>query len=355
MVQRYKYDAMVVVFRWIRLIFGYLFFGAILICVLNYQTSIYLLRQGRGQLAILLNTQPISDYSKLRTLSVQEKENILLVEKIKLYSIDSLAYLPTKNFTNVYDQKRSPVLWVITACLPYELKAYEWSFPVVGQVSYKGFFKEELAMNEFNHLKVLGYDVDMRSVSAWSTLGWFNDPLLSSMLKRSKGGLCNLLFHELFHATYYAPSSVNFNENIASFIAHKATIKFLSSDPIALKEYVDNYSDNAVFTRYIIRQADHLRKYYATISSNDKKYLLKLKSLYKIADSINYLPLKNKPKFLSRKEDILNYKNAYFVDFEQYDSMQDSLEVIFNKIYKGNLKKLVQDLRQDKTIVKFDN
>jgi predicted aminopeptidase len=315
----------------------------------------YLIRQGRGQLSILINTQSIDQYSKSKPLSQKEKENILLVEKIKSYSIDSLAYLPTKNFTSVYDQNKSPVLWVITACLPYELKAYEWSFPVVGKVSYKGFFREELAVKEYNHLKVLGYDVDMRSVSAWSTLGWFNDPLLSSMLNRSKGSLCNLLFHELFHATYYAPSSVNFNENIASFVAHQATIQFLKNDTVALNEYLTNFSDNAVFTRYMIRQANFLRSYYPSIINNSKKELLKLKALYEIADSINYLPLKNKDKFLGKKEDVLNYKNAYFVDFEQYDSMQDSLNVIFNKIYKGNLEKLVRDLRQDKTIIKFDN
>ena len=230
MLQRYKYEMMKTVFRWIRLILAYLFFGLALICALNYQTSIYLIYQGKGQLSILLNTQSIATYKEETTLSQQENDNILFIEKIKTYSIDSLGYLPTKNFTTIYNQKHAPVLWVITACKPYELAAYEWQFPLVGTVSYKGFFKEELALKEYNHLIANGYDVDLRSVSAWSTLGWFNDPLLSSMLNRSKGGLCNLLFHELFHATYYAPNAVNFNENIASFIAHKATSQFLKND-----------------------------------------------------------------------------------------------------------------------------
>ncbi|MDP1802924.1 MAG: aminopeptidase [Bacteroidota bacterium] len=355
MMQRYKYGTMIVVFRWIRLFFGYLFFGLALICVINYKTSVYLIEQGRGQLNVLMNTESISSYQANTILNEQEKNNILLIEKIKTYSIDSLGYLPTKNFTKIYDQKNKPILWVITASAPYALDAFEWKFPLVGRVSYKGFFKKELAQKEYDHLGAMGYDVDLRSVSAWSTLGWFNDPLLSSMLRRNKGSLCNLLFHELFHATYYAANNVEFNENIASFIAHKATLQFLQKDTTALKIYLNNFSDNAVYTRYMIRKANFLRSFYPTIANKKNKQVLKLKALYTIADSIDLLPLNDRAKFLSKKEDIFKYKNAYFVDFEQYDSMQDSLDAVFNKFYKGNLKKLVQDLKQDKTIIKFGN
>ncbi|MBA3682548.1 MAG: aminopeptidase [Bacteroidetes bacterium] len=355
MQQRYKYGMMILVFRWIRLIFAYLFSALMVICILNYKTSIYLLGQARGQLTILLGAESISVYSQKNDLTKQEKENILLIEKIKAYSIDSLGYLPTKNFTNIYDQKNKPVLWVITASEPYAFNAFEWKFPVVGKVSYKGFFKKELAVKEYNHMAANGYDVDIRSVSAWSTLGWFNDPLLSSMLHRTKGGLCNLLFHELFHATYYAADAVNFNENIASFIAHKATLQFLKDDTIALKKYVNDFSDNVIYNRYMIRKTGFLRAYYPTIKNEKNKEGLKLKALYHIADSIQHLPLSDKNKFIKKKEEIFRFKNAYFIDFEQYDSMQDSLEVVFNKIYKGNIKKMVQDLKQDKTIIKFDN
>ena len=355
MQQRYKYESIKTVFRWIRLIFGYLFFGFSVFCIINHQTSIYLLYQAKGQLKILLTTQSLKSYAEENVLSEQEKDNILFIEKIKTFSIDTLGYLPTNNFTTIFNQQKAPVLWVITACKPYELSAYEWQFPIVGKVSYKGFLKKELAIKEYNHLRAGGYDVDLRSVSAWSTLGWFNDPLLSSMLNRSKGSLCNLLFHELFHATYYAPNAVNFNENIASFIAHKATLQFLKEEPAELNLYLTNFTDNAIYSRYMIRKTNFLRSYYPIIINKEDKLILKLKMLNKIADSINYLPLKNKAKFLAKTQDIYKYKNAYFIDFEQYDSMQDSLELIFNKIYKGSLKKLVQDLKQDKTIIKFDN
>ncbi|WP_317899475.1 aminopeptidase [Aurantibacillus circumpalustris] len=336
---------MKVVLRWLRVLTNICFFAAITISTLNYKTSIYLLHQAKGQLNLLLSTQTLTHFEETRALSLREKENIQLIKEIKNYSVDSLGFTPTKNFTTIYDQKDKPILWVITACKPYSLQAFEWAFPLVGKVSYKGFFNKELALKEYNHLVVLGYDTDLRSVSAWSTLGWFNDPILSNMLKRSKGGLCNLLFHELFHATYYAPNSVDFNENIASFIAHKATIQFLQKDSIALAEYLSNYNDTKVFSQYMLRSIERLKAFYSESRNHPKRSLLKLHCIMQIADSIAKLPLKNKELYLSRKKEIVKSKNAYFVDFVQYDSMQDSLDKVFNKIYKGNIEKMARDLK----------
>lgn len=335
---------MTVGLRWARLVLSFCFFCICVICAGHYPTSIYLLSQAKGQLAILQNTCSFDEFRRLSSLSAKERENLLLVEKIKTYSVDSLSYSPTHNFTRVYDQKKLPVLWVITACDPYAFKEYTWAFPIVGKVSYKGFFKKELAQKEYNHLVSLGYDVDLRSVSAWSTLGWFKDPLLSSMLNHSKAGLCNLLFHELFHATYYVPNSVDLDENLANFIAGKATQKFLKNDPGELNRYADNNSDEALFSQYMLNKKNFLDDYYKRIYHKRDRLALKLRVLMEIADSVSFLPLHHKEKYVQRANAILAFKNAYFIDFQQYDSMQDSLENVFNKIYKGDIKKLVQDL-----------
>jgi predicted aminopeptidase len=334
--------------KWIRLILNFCVFICFCTAAINYKLSIYLFYQARGQFDILTKAQTFDDFKNENKLSVQESENMLLIEQIKQFSIDSLDYLSTSNFTHIYNQKKSPILWVITASEQYKLKPFFWKFPIIGQVSYKGFFKKDFAIKEYNHLIANGYDVDLRSVTAWSTLGWFSDPVLSSMLLRSKGALCNLLFHELFHATYYASNKVDFNENIANFIAHKATQQFLKRDTLELKKYLENFKDNQIFNNYMLRQADFLRTYYKQILSKPNKYILKLTAIHKIADSLEYLPFTNRNRFVNRKADILKFKNAYFVDFQQYDSMQDSLERLFNKIYKANLKKLVQDLKQNR-------
>ena len=336
---------MIVVLRWLRVCISFSLFAIVIVLSVNHKTSIYLIYQAQGQLKVLFSTQLLTDYKKNKTILPREIENINLIEEIKKYSVDSLGFTPTNNFTKIYDQHNTPILWVITACEPYSLKAYQWEFPIVGTVSYKGFFKKELAIKEYNHLVVLGYDVDLRSVSAWSTLGWFSDPVLSSMLTRSKGSLSNLLFHELFHATYYAPSSVDFNENIASFIGHKATLKFLNKDTIALKEYCEAYADNKIFSNFMLRSIERLKIQYAKTEQNAKRRLIKMEFILQIVDSIDKLPLVNKKRYLHRKKEILKSQNAYFVDFVQYDSMQDSLDEVFNKIYKGNIEKMARDLK----------
>lgn len=337
-----------VVFRWLRWMLSLTLFMFAGIAVINYQTSIYLLYQAKGQMMVLSHTLPLENYCSDSTLSISEKENLVLVEKIKTYSVDSLGYLPTDNYTRVFVPQKNTTLYVITACKPFEFEAYHWTFPIVGEVSYKGFFNEQLAAIEYNRLVALGYDVDCRPVSAWSTLGWFKDPILKNMLNRSKAGLSNLLFHELFHATYYAPSSVDLNENLANFIAHKATLRFLKNDTASIRYYLQNQADNQLFSHYMLSKKQFLQTYYKQINDRPDKRELKLKAIYHIADSVRYLPLNNPKKYINRSEDILKFKNAYFVDFQQYESLQDSLEKVFNKFYAGDLKIFIERLKLNK-------
>lgn len=339
---------MVVRLRWFRLAASLCFFVFCIICLSQYQLAIYLFSQARGQLQVLSNTMPISGFSRSKALGPREAQNLQLIERIKSYSVDSLAYLPTDNFTTIYDQENSPVLWVITASEPYAIKPYTWSFPLIGRVSYKGFFNKKLAETEYHHLAAQGYDVDLRTATAWSTLGWLKDPVLSGMLGRSKAGLCNLLFHELFHATYYAPSSVDLNENLANFIADKATLRFLQQDTAELRAYRQSNADEQIFNNYMLRKKQFLEAFYPAIEKQSNKLDLKLRALAQIADSVALLPLNRPERYKRRAADIARFKNAYFVDFQQYESMQDSLDAVFNKIYKGDLKKLVQDLKLNK-------
>lgn len=317
------------------------------ICSVFHDTTVYLAHQSYGQIFILMNTQTFEEYSSTKQLSEKQKKGLELINEIKKYSVDELKYKPTKNFTTIYDQNDVPILWVITASGKYKIDPYYWKFPIVGSVSYKGFFDKQKAIVAKNKLVCEGYDVDLRSVSAWSTLGWFSDPVLSSMLNRSKGHLCNLIFHELFHATYYAESSVDFNENLASFIAHKATQQFLKNDTIELKKYLEGYEDNKIIDAHISGRLKELNDFYDSISvyGESQKDILKLQKLTKISLSFNELKLSDPKRIKPIQNNILEFKNAWFVDFGQYNSLQDSLEGVFNKIYQSDLAKMVQSLK----------
>lgn len=338
---------MIDVLRWMRCLASFCLLVFFLFAAVNYETSVYLLHQARGQLSLILNTNSLSEYEKAEPLTPKEKANLQLIEEIKRYSVDSLGYKPTNSYTHIYNQQGKPILWVITGCASFSLTPYEWSFPLVGRVSYKGYFSKYLALKEYSRLIASGYDAELSHASAWSTLGWLSDPVLSSMLSLNKGQLCNLLFHELFHATYFGGSSVNFNENLANFIAHKATLRFLERDTLERNRYISNQEDRHLFNRYMLRKIADLKTQYVLMENLPDKQVLKQNLLLQIADSIAMLPLKNKEKYMARRQDILRFKNAYFVHFIQYDSMQDSLEAVFNKFYSGRLEKMVQHLKLD--------
>src|SRR5690606_3806447 len=122
------------------------------------------------------------------------------------------------NYSEVAWLDRRYVSWTVSASDPWRLQPYEWSFPIVGRVPYLGFFKEEEAREKEQELIQKGLDTYLRGVSAYSTLGWFEDPLLSSMLNYEDHVLAETLIHELVHTTIWIKNSTDFNERLASYL-----------------------------------------------------------------------------------------------------------------------------------------
>jgi predicted aminopeptidase len=330
-----------------------LFFSlVVLICfawlLIYAELALYLTKISFGQINILINTQKITDVLKDDHVSKEEKQKIFLIEGIKKYSVDSLGYKPTKNFTTYFNQHNQPILWIVTACKPFSFEPYEWKFPIVGKVSYKGFFTRNSAQKEYLNLYTKGYDADISEVSAWSTLGWLPDPILSSMLGKSKGRMANLFFHELFHATYYAPSSVDVNENLANFIARKATLQFLQHDTAELYKFLKTTQDDSTYNSFTFKGYETLKAFYFSTQKEDSTIRLQQKEdlLIKIYKESFHLKLHYPTRFKNYNKQILISKNSFFVDAHRYDGLSDSLNRVFNKKYGGNLKKMIEHLKK---------
>lgn len=328
------------------MVLSFLLFLVLTWSSLHHRTVTYLIRQAVGQANILFNQQSFQEYASQNQLSSVEIANLQLIAKIKTFSVDSLGYKPTKNFTRIYDQHNEPVLWVITASSKLELSPYEWQFPLIGKVSYKGFFNKDIAISEMDHLAVNGYDVGIRTVSAWSTLGWFNDPLLSIHLKKKKGSFCNLLFHELFHATLFKANDLNNNENLANFIAHKATQQFLKHDTLSLNEYLRNYHDHELLNQFLHHETKIYNALLKEIKSGPNASIRKQKALLEMVKKLKKSGIANKRLIDQTSTEILTEQNAFFIDYMQYNSKQDSLENAFNKFYKGSIKNMVRSLTE---------
>jgi predicted aminopeptidase len=229
----------------------------------------------------------------------------------------------------MYDQQGKEVMWVVIASKPFKLEPKEWTFPVLGSVPYKGFFNEKLALTLRKELEEEGYDVIVRNPGGWSTLGWFTDPILSKMLNRSEGDLANLIIHEMSHSTIFVKDSVDFNENLATFIGDRGAEQFLifkyGRESKEYKTYIDEDADYLKYVDHMLRAGIKLDSLYSTMPESDPletRKVLKQDFIRKIVVNMDTLSLQLTPTPSERFKDKLP-NNAYFLNFRQYQASQD--------------------------------
>lgn len=308
--------------------------------------------QAKGQLSILWNAKPIEEIMVDPAYPDSLKAKIQLVQEIREFAFDSLGLNRNDNYTTFYDQGGKPILWVVTGCEPYQLKAKEWTFPILGTVSYKGFFDRTMATEEEKLLADNGFETSIGEVEGWSTLGWFKDPILSNMLERQPGSLANLIIHELTHGTLYVKNDVPYNENLASFIGDKGAIKFLEykygidsperHDYIKRRELIKDYSAN------ILNTADRLDSLYSSFPANmslEAKKVRKDAFFAEVRGSFKELLswMKDKdPKFYEMIDSI---NNTYFVDVRRYRQNQDVFEKEFTEKFNSDFKAYFEYLK----------
>jgi predicted aminopeptidase len=334
-----------------KIIYGFLIL--LLLVVLWYHEIVwYGLNQGYGQMRIVWNAEPIDELLKKPEVSDSVKRKLELIQEIKQFAFDSLGINESDNYSTFYDQKGKPALWVVTACEPFELKPYKWKFPFLGSFPYKGFFDRNKALHEEKEIRQKGLDTDIGTVSGWSTLGWFKDPVLSSMLRRSDGRLANLIIHELTHGTLYIKDSVDYNENLASFIGDKGAVKFLNykygPNSSQLQGYLDMETDDILYTEHVLAGAEFLEKRYKEMNDltdvNAKKKLKaqSIDSIFKAMDTVSFK--RYKPDYRYLNSDSIN--NTFFMGFKRYSSKQDYFEQELNTKFQGNLKKYMEYLKK---------
>jgi predicted aminopeptidase len=318
--------------------------------VIYIDLLIYGVRQGIGQLRVINNSIPISSYLEKPGISDSIRTKLLLIGEIKTFAVEKLGVKSGENYTTYFDQKGKPILWNVSGAEPFELVAYEWSFPFLGSFSYKGYFNYELALKEEAHLKSKGLDTRVREVAGWSTLGWFNDPVLSGMLSRTEGDLAEVIIHELVHGTLYVKDSVDFNENLATFFGRKGAELFLidkyGGSSNLLRTYLQNESDSEKYIEHMINGIYKLDSLYSSFrpesdfkEKNNKKNLL----ISEIINSLDTISFNDPARFRNYFEKLPN--NSYFMAILRYRSKLGLFEEELSKNFNGNLKNYLNDLK----------
>lgn len=325
--------------------------AAIVVLVIVFWDLVsYGVRQGYGQLNIVWNARPVEEFINDPAFPDSLKQRLRLIDEIRRFAIDSLALKDTENYKTLYDQKGKEVMWVVLASEPFALKPKEWRFPILGAVPYKGFFDEARAFRLKQELEEAGYDVIVRNPGGWSTLGWFTDPILSKMLSRSEGDLANLIIHEMSHATIFVKDSIDFNENLATFIGDRGAEKFLiykygaGSKEYTL--YMDEDRDYLKFVDHMLRGGAYLDSTYnampATAALAWKKQVKKA-AIQHVVNALDTLSLVlNKTPSHRFKNKLPN--NAYFMNFRQYQSKQNDFWQEYKGRYRGDLRAYIVDM-----------
>ena len=323
----------------------------IVFLLINIDLVIYGISQGKGQIEIVRNARPNAEVLQNPEFPDSLKVNLRLVDDIKTFAFDSLGINFSKNYSKVYDQKGKELMFVVTACDPFKLEPKEWKFPLIGTFSYKGFFDVEKAKILEKELSEEGFDTNIRTAGGWSTLGWFEDPILSNMLNDSEAEFAELLIHELTHGTLFVKDSVRFNENLATFIGIKGAERYLigkyGEQNELLISYQNLWQDRNALSEHILKGAQYLDSIYNTFDSaltKTEKLKIKQESIDNIINSIDTLDLVDKQRYM---EYYTKFKpnNTFFMSYLRYRGDIALLENELYAKYNGNIKGMLEDYK----------
>ncbi|AFY00428.1 putative aminopeptidase [Bdellovibrio bacteriovorus str. Tiberius] len=295
----------------------------------------YLMKSGYGQMKLLNSRVPIDEALKDPGLDEGKKKKLLLAQEARAFAETELHLKPTKNYTSYVELGRPYVTYVVSAAPKWELKHHQWSYPFMGKMPYKGYFNEDDAKAEEKSLQQDNLDTYMRGVSAYSTLGWFNDPILSSMLRYDDYDLVNTIIHETVHATLYIKNSADFNERLATFLGNKGAELFYhkkeGAESPTLKLIQSENDDSKVFSQFISAELDALEKWYKELPASERSEEKRAQRIQQIQSkfSSEVVPRLKTDSYKRFAEAKLN--NARLLVYRTY--MQDLSD--FEKLYEA--------------------
>lgn len=231
-------------------------------------SPLFVLRAGYEEAKILSRRQSIARMVRDPSVPDDTRAKLSLVLRVRDFAADSLA-LNVKDSYTAFSQLDSDTLALILSAArkdSFELRT--WWFPIVGRVPYRAFFSTGSAQRAVAQLERDGWDAYVRPTSAFSTLGWFNDPLVSPLLRYDSVTLANTVIHELFHNTLYIPGQAMFNESLAQFAGGRGAIAFFcgSSGGTELCETAEAaWRDEMRFGSFLSDLVDELEALYARV------------------------------------------------------------------------------------------
>ena len=210
----------------------------------------YYSQAAQGQLELLSDARPIDDWIADPGTSSKLRLRLETARQIRRFAVSEMALPDNNSYKNYASLKRPYVLWNVVATPELSLKPLQWCFPVAGCVNYRGYYSKNAATAYARQLQAEGNDVEVGGVAAYSTLGWFSDPLISTFINYPDAELARMIFHELAHQVVYVAGDSRFNESFASAV-----------EEVGVERWLDRFGNQAMrdgYARYKSRKHDFL-------------------------------------------------------------------------------------------------
>jgi predicted aminopeptidase len=250
----------------------------------------YYVQAVQGQYSLLSDAKPIDEWLADPSVENKLKGKLSKVKEIRRFAARELGLPDNDSYKNYADLKRSFVLWNVVAAPELSTKPTQWCFPIAGCVNYRGYYSKNEAQGFAAELRQEGYDVQVAGVPAYSTLGWFSDPVLSTFIQYPDGELARLVFHELAHQVVYAKDDSQFNESFAVAVEEAGIERWMAKygDDKMRQTYAAYEGRKQDFLALLLKYRKQLEMNYASQSGKADKIKQKaalfqaLKDEYKI-------------------------------------------------------------------------
>jgi predicted aminopeptidase len=252
----------------------------LLITVLSGCASpLYYAQAISGQLEIFAKRRPVEEVLSDPATPAQTRHQLELAQRLRDFASRELLLPDNRSYRSYADLDRPFAVWDVFAAPELSLEPKKWCFIVAGCVSYRGYFARDQAEQFVAGLKQKGYDVYVGGVPAYSTLGWFNDPLLNTFIHRSEAELAGLLFHELAHQKIYVSGDSAFNESFATVIELEGVKRWFqqSGNAKEAETYRQKIQRREEFTALVLKHRTRLKEIYASVLSDAEKRLTKMR------------------------------------------------------------------------------
>lgn len=228
-----------------------------------------------GQFRIWRDREPIERLLEAGTLPTTTAHRLRYAVRARAFAFDALALPDNGSFRDYVDLQRDFVIWNVFAAPELSLEPFQSCYPFAGCFSYRGFFTQERARHYAAAMKRKGFDVYVGGVAAYSTLGWLDDPILSSMLNRDEARVAEIIFHELAHERLYVPDDTSFNESFAMSVATTGLARWLPVQGGDFKVFESAQRRHEEFIQLMLSAREALTQHFTSTATDVQKRLSK--------------------------------------------------------------------------------